>query len=70
MGELSREQPVVVHCAYGFHVGRRTAMALRDAGFDARYMTVRPLGLEGRRRAGQDAPMSVDELGPTELVSV
>ena len=39
IGELSREKPVVVYCAYGFHVGCRTAMALRDAGFDAKYMT-------------------------------
>ena len=38
--ELSKEKPVVVYCAYGFHVGCRTAVALRDAGFDARYMTV------------------------------
>ena len=40
MGELSRETPVVVYCAYGFHVGCRTASALRDAGFDASYMKV------------------------------
>jgi Fe-Mn family superoxide dismutase len=40
MGELSKEQPVGVYCAYGFHVGCRTAIALREAGFDARYMTV------------------------------
>ena len=40
MGELSKEKPVVVYCAYGFHVGCRTAVALRDAGFDARYMKV------------------------------
>ena len=39
IGELSKEKPVVVYCAYGFHVGCRTAMALRDAGFDAKYMT-------------------------------
>lgn len=37
-GELSRAQPVVVFCVYGFHVGCRTALALRDAGFDAKYM--------------------------------
>jgi rhodanese-related sulfurtransferase len=36
--ELSKSQPVVVFCVYGFHVGCRTAIALRDAGFDARYM--------------------------------
>jgi len=39
IGELSKEKPVVVYCAYGFHVGCRTAMTLRDAGFDAKYMT-------------------------------
>ena len=37
-GELSRSDPVVVFCVYGFHVGCRTAAALRDAGFDAMYM--------------------------------
>ena len=36
--ELSKSDPVVVYCAYGFHVGCRTAAALRDAGFDAKYM--------------------------------
>jgi Fe-Mn family superoxide dismutase len=39
IGELDKEIPVVVYCAYGFHVGCRTAGALRDAGFDAKYMT-------------------------------
>jgi Fe-Mn family superoxide dismutase len=38
MGELSKSEPVVVFCVYGFHVGCRTAVALREAGFDARYM--------------------------------
>jgi Fe-Mn family superoxide dismutase len=38
IGELSKSDPVVVYCAYGFHVGCRTAAALRDAGFDAKYM--------------------------------
>ena len=37
-GELSKSEPVVVFCVYGFHVGCKTALALRDAGFDARYM--------------------------------
>jgi superoxide dismutase, Fe-Mn family len=39
MGELSKSDPVVVYCAYGFHVGCKTAVKLREAGFDARYMT-------------------------------
>jgi len=38
VGELSKSDPVVVFCAYGFHVGCKTAIALREAGFDARYM--------------------------------
>jgi Fe-Mn family superoxide dismutase len=39
MGGLSKADPVVVYCAYGFHVGCRTAIKLREAGFDASYMT-------------------------------
>jgi Fe-Mn family superoxide dismutase len=38
MGKLSKTDPVVVFCAYGFHFGCRTAIALREAGFDAKYM--------------------------------
>ena len=38
MVQLSKSEPVVVYCAYGFHVGCRTAGKLREAGFDARYM--------------------------------
>ncbi len=38
IGNFSKSDPVVVFCAYGFHVGCRTAATLRDAGFDARYM--------------------------------
>ncbi len=38
IGELSKAEPVVVYCAYGYHVGCRTAVKLREAGFDARYM--------------------------------
>ena len=26
-------------CVYGFHIGCQTAIALRKAGYDARYMT-------------------------------
>ena len=38
LGELSRTEPVVVFCVYGFHVGCQTAGALREAGLDAVYM--------------------------------
>ena len=37
-GELSKSDPVVVYCTYGFHVGCKMATALREVGFDARYM--------------------------------
>jgi Fe-Mn family superoxide dismutase len=37
-GELSKSDPVVVYCVYGFHVGCKTAIALREAGFDAKYL--------------------------------
>jgi Fe-Mn family superoxide dismutase len=38
IGGLSKTDPVVVFCAYGFHVGCRTAGALQSAGFDAKFM--------------------------------
>jgi Fe-Mn family superoxide dismutase len=37
-GELSKSEPVVVYCVYGFHIGCQTAVALREQGFDAKYM--------------------------------
>ena len=37
-GELSKSDPVVVFCVYGFHVGCKTAIMLREAGFDAKYL--------------------------------
>jgi superoxide dismutase, Fe-Mn family len=38
VGELSADQPVAVYCAYGFHVGCNVTKALRERGFDARYV--------------------------------
>jgi Fe-Mn family superoxide dismutase len=38
IGSLSKDQPVVTFCVYGFHIGCETAAALREAGFDAAYM--------------------------------
>ncbi|HEY2884947.1 MAG TPA: Fe-Mn family superoxide dismutase [Rhizomicrobium sp.] len=38
IGELSKSEPVIVYCAYGFHLGCGTAIKLREAGFDAKYM--------------------------------
>jgi Fe-Mn family superoxide dismutase len=38
IGELSKNEPVITFCVYGFHIGCETAVTLRKAGFDARYM--------------------------------
>jgi Fe-Mn family superoxide dismutase len=38
IGELSKTEPVVTFCVYGFHIGCESAATLRKAGFDARYM--------------------------------
>jgi Fe-Mn family superoxide dismutase len=38
IGELSKTEPVVTFCVYGFHIGCETAITLRNAGFDARYI--------------------------------
>lgn len=37
-GRLSPDRPVAVYCAYGFHVGCSVTAALRERGFDARYI--------------------------------
>jgi superoxide dismutase, Fe-Mn family len=38
IGALDKEAPVVTFCVYGFHIGCQTAAALREKGFDAKYM--------------------------------
>jgi Fe-Mn family superoxide dismutase len=38
IGELSQAEPVVTFCVYGFHIGCETAVTLRKACFDARYL--------------------------------
>ena len=38
IGDLSKTEPVITFCVYGFHIGCETAVTLRKAGFDARYM--------------------------------
>ena len=55
MNELKKDEPVVVYCAYGFHVGCKTAIALREAGFDAKYMKV---GHSGWRAVGAPVKMN------------
>ncbi len=36
--DLAADAPVFVYCAYGFHVGCSVTAALRERGFDARYL--------------------------------
>jgi Fe-Mn family superoxide dismutase len=38
IGDLSKDEPVVTFCVYGFHIGCQSAAALRKAGYDASYM--------------------------------
>jgi Fe-Mn family superoxide dismutase len=38
IGTLTKSEPVITFCVYGFHIGCETASTLRKAGFDARYM--------------------------------
>lgn len=47
-GALDRRHPVVVYCVHGHAVSQSAAQALRDRGFDARY-------LEGGFEAWRDA---------------
>src|SRR5206468_4330203 len=37
-GSLPGDKPVIVYCVYGHEVGRSTAMRLRAAGVDARFL--------------------------------
>jgi superoxide dismutase, Fe-Mn family len=48
--ELPVDRKVIVYCVYGHEVGRATAMRLRAAGLNARYLRG---GIDGWRAAGQ-----------------
>ena len=48
--ELPADRPVIVYCVYGHEVGRSTAMRLRAAGVDARYLSG---GIDGWQSAGR-----------------
>jgi superoxide dismutase, Fe-Mn family len=52
---LSKDEPVVTFCVYGFHIGCQSATALRAAGYDARFM-----------RGGHFAWKALD--GPVDLL--
>jgi Fe-Mn family superoxide dismutase len=49
-GELPSDRAVVVYCVYGHEVGRSTAMRLRAAGVNARYLRG---GIDGWQAAGR-----------------
>ncbi|MDB5948128.1 MAG: superoxide dismutase [Ramlibacter sp.] len=49
-GSLPGDKPVVVYCIYGHEVGRSTAMRLRAAGIDARFLQG---GIDGWKAAGR-----------------
>jgi len=47
---IPADRPVVVYCIYGHEVGRATALRLRAAGVDARYLRG---GIDGWQAAGR-----------------
>jgi superoxide dismutase, Fe-Mn family len=51
IGELSKDEPVITFCVYGFHIGCQTATALRDKGFDAKYMAGGHFGWKAKKGA-------------------
>ncbi len=48
--QLPMDKPVVVYCVYGHEVGRSTAMRLRAAGVDAKFLRG---GIDGWKSAGR-----------------
>ena len=51
IGELKKEEPVITFCVYGFHIGCQTASALRQKGFDAKYMSGGHFGWKAKKGA-------------------
>jgi Fe-Mn family superoxide dismutase len=51
VGELDKDKPVVTFCVYGFHIGCQTASALRQKGFDAKYMRGGHFGWKAKKGA-------------------
>lgn len=49
-GELPRDRAVLVYCVYGHEVGRATALRLRAAGLDARFLEG---GIDAWKAAGR-----------------
>ena len=55
---MSKDEPVVTVCVYGFHIGCQTATALRQQGFDAKYMAGGHYGWKANK-----GPVSAFNLG-------
>lgn len=51
IGEIKKDEPVITFCVYGFHIGCQTASALRERGFDAKYMTGGHYGWKAKKGA-------------------
>ena len=49
VGELDKDVPVVTFCVYGFHIGCQMATALRNQGFDAKYMSGGHFGWKAKK---------------------
>ena len=62
-GELPRDRELIVYCVYGHEVGRATALRLRAAGLNARYLGG---GIDGWQAAGRPV---VAKPGPKEANS-
>ncbi|HEX5739305.1 MAG TPA: Fe-Mn family superoxide dismutase [Hydrogenophaga sp.] len=55
--QLPRDKPVVVYCVYGHEVGRSTAMRLRSAGVDVKFLRG---GIDGWTAEGR--PLAVKQV--------
>lgn len=59
-GELPADREVIVYCVYGHEVGRSTAMRLRAAGLNARYLRG---GIDGWQSAGRPLAVKANQAG-------
>ena len=62
--ELPPDRELVVYCVYGHEVGRSTAMRMRAAGLNARYLRG---GIDGWQAAGQPVEAKPASQGDASL---
>lgn len=60
VAELPRDREVIVYCIYGHEVGRSTALRLRAAGLEARYLAG---GIEAWTQAGRPLQAKAPDQG-------